>query len=270
MSSSARRVLRLSLSLALAFALAPAAIAGAADVSEASVVAAERYALELTNRRRTDRGLVNLRLDPRLMGLARERAEYMARTGRFSHTQSGGNDVFDMIDDARIGWYAAGEIIAWNTAGRLDDSAEMAVRGWMGSSSHRAIVVSRDYNYVGFGLAVTDDGTRYWAGIYLRGPDRTGGYARTGSFSKEVLDAKWVRGTVRWSGGDIRLQVLTAGHRYYQIQRRLAGGAWERLGATTARSITKWWLRGKTYEFRVRERDRNGNWGAWATKTIRL
>jgi uncharacterized protein YkwD len=269
MSSSAWRVLRLTLAFALLFALVPAATAGASDVSEASINAAERYALELTNRRRADRGLVKLRIDTRLMRLARERAEYMARTGRFSHSQSGGTDVFDMIDRAGIRWYAAGEIIAWNTAGGLEDSAEMAVRGWMGSSSHRAIVVSRGYNYVGFGVAAASDGTRFWAGVYLRGPDRTGGYARTGSFTKQNLDARWARGTVRWSGGDVRLQVLTAGHRYFHIQRRLAGGAWESLGVTRARSITKWWLRGKTYEFRVRERDRRGNWGPWATKTIR-
>ena len=129
-----------------------------------------------------------------------------------------------MIQAAGYRWYAAGEIIAWNTAGPLDYSASFAVQGWMGSAPHRAIVVSDDYNYVGFGLAIADDGTRYWAGVYLRGPDRTGGYARTGSFSKANLNATWARGKIRWAGGDLRLQVLTAGHRYFQIGRRLAGG----------------------------------------------
>jgi hypothetical protein len=50
----------------------------------------------------------------------------------------------------------------------------------------------------------------------------------------------------------------------------LAGGTWENLGTTTRTSITKWWLRGKVYEFRVRERDRNGNWGSWAIKRIAI
>ncbi len=269
MRSHLRRLGPITLALVLVAGAVPAATATDADISETAIQAAELDALALTNKRRTARGLVRLRWDPRMAALARDRAEYMAATGRFSHTQSGGRDVFDMIQAAGIRWYAAGEIIAWNTAGPLDYSATFAVQGWMGSAGHRAIVVSDDYNYVGFGLAIADDGTRYWAGVYLRGPDRTGGYAKTGSFSKVNLNLKWARGKVRWAGGDIRLQVLTSGHRYFQIGRRLVDGAWENLGTTRATYITKWWLRGEVYEFRVRERDRNGNWGPWAIKTIR-
>jgi len=268
MRSHLRRLGPFTLALALVAGLVPAATATDVDVSDAAIAAAERYALTLTNQRRLDRGLIRLRLDARLAALARTRAQYMADTGEFSHTQSSGTDVFDMIAASGIRWYAAGEIIAWNTAGPLDYSAEFAVRGWMGSPSHKAIVVSDDYNYVGFGLAIARDGTRYWAGVYLRGPDRTGGYARVGSFSKVNLDLRWARATVRWSGGDIRLQVLTAGHRYFQIQRRRVGHAWEESSVTQATSVTRWWLRHEVYEFRVRERDRNGNWGPWAVKTI--
>jgi uncharacterized protein YkwD len=269
MRSHLRRLGLLTLVIVVLAAVVPSVAATDYDVSSAAVTAAEREALTLTNKRRTDRGLIKLRLDARLTVLARDRAQYMADTGRFSHTQSGGTDVFDMIQAAGIRWYAAGEIIAWNTAGPLDYSAAFAVQGWMGSPSHKAIVLSDDYNYVGFGLAVASDGTRYWAGVYLRGPDRTGGYTKAGSFSKVNLSARWARGTVRWSGGDIRLQVLTAGHRYFQVQWRQAGGSWHNHGTTTARSLTKWWRRGWLYEVRIRERDRNGNWGSWALKTIK-
>jgi uncharacterized protein YkwD len=254
---------------ALVVGLVPAVTASDYDTSSAAISAAEYDALTLTNARRTARGLVKLRLDSRLVELARDRAQYMADTGRFSHTQSNGTDVFDMIESSGIRWYAAGEIIAWNTAGPLDYSAEFAVQGWMGSAGHKAIVLSDDYNYVGFGLAIANDGTRYWAGVYLRGPDRTGGWTKTGGFSKTNLDAHWARGTVYWSGGDTRLQVLTAGHRYFQVQWRVAGGAWQSIGTTTATKVTKWWRRGWTYEVRIRERDRNGNWGSWATRTLK-
>ena len=253
----------------LLIGLVPAATASEIDTSSAAMRAAENEALTLTNARRTARGLVKLRLDSRLSELARDRAAYMANTGRFSHTQANGSDVFDMIQAQGITWYAAAEIIAWNTAGPLDYSAEFAVQGWMGSPGHRAIVLSDDYNYVGFGLAIADDGTRYWAGVYLRGPDRTGGYVRTGGFSKTYLSSRWARGTLYWSGGDIRLQVLTAGHRYFQVQWRVAGRTWQTYGTTTAHRLTKWWRRGWTYEVRIRERDRRGNWGAWATKTLK-
>jgi cysteine-rich secretory family protein len=263
-----RRLAPLSLALLLIVGLAPSVGAADGDIGGAAMAAAERRALDLTNRRRTDRGLVRLRLDSRLTGLARQRAEYMARTGEFSHTQSGGTNVFDMISASKIAWYAAGEIIAWNTAGPLDYSAEFAVRGWMGSTGHRAIVLSDDYNYVGFGVAVAADGTRYWAGVYLRGPDRTGSWARVRSWSKVNVDRAHARVTIRWSGGDTRLQVLTSGVRYYQTQRRRDGGAWYDYGPTRATHLTRRWLRGHQYEFRVRSRDRAGNWSGWSTRTI--
>jgi uncharacterized protein YkwD len=263
-----RRLVPAALALCLVVGLAP--VAAATDgTGTAAISAAEQTAFNLTNNRRTDRGLSKLRWDPRLGELARERAQYMADTGRFSHVQANGTTVFDMIAGAHISWYGAGEIIAWNTAGPLDYSASFAVQGWMGSPSHKAIVISSGYNYVGFGLAIAGDGTRYWAGVYLRGPDRTGGYAHVGSFSKVYLNATWARGTVRWSGGDIRLQVLTAGHRYFQVQWRVADGDWHNVGVTRSTALTKWWVRGTTYEFRVRERDLKGNWGSWATKTFR-
>ena len=269
MRSHLRHLGPVALIFVLLIGVVPAATAAEIDTSSTAMRAAELHALDLTNAQRTRRGLVKLRLDARLSELARDRAQYMAQSGQFSHTQSNGTDVFDMIDSANITWYAAGEIIAWNTAGPLDYSAEFAVDGWMGSPSHKAIVLSSLYNYVGFGLAIAPDGTRYWAGVYLKGPDRTGGYARTGSFTKTYLSSVWARGTVYYSGGDIRLQVLTAGHRYFQTQWRVAGGSWINAGITTATRMTKWWRRGWTYEFRVRERDRNGNWGSWATKTLK-
>ena len=95
----------------------------------------------------------------------------MASSGVFDHTQKDGTTAFSMINDAGITWYGAGEIIAWNSGTDLQGSAAYAVQSWMGSSGHRAIIMSTDYNYVGFGLAVASNGRRYWAGVFLKGPD---------------------------------------------------------------------------------------------------
>ena len=175
MRSPARRLSPLALVFLLVIGLAPAT-AAAGTPTDAQISAAEQSVLTLTNRRRASAGLVALRWDSRLAELAGDRAAYMARTGQFSHTQSGGTDVFDMIAGAGIKWYGAGEIIAWNTAAALDYSAAFAVKGWMGSPSHKAIVMSKGYNYVGFGLAISESGKRYWAGVYMKGPDRTGAW----------------------------------------------------------------------------------------------
>jgi uncharacterized protein YkwD len=270
MRSLARRLSPITLAVLLVASLVPTAFAAdTAEPSAPAIAGAEQTALKLTNQRRASRGLVSLRWDPRLAELARARATYMAETGVFSHTQAGGGNVFDMIEASNIKWYGAGEIIAWNTAGPLDASVAMAVQGWMTSPGHKAILVSKGYNYVGFGMAVSpSSGRRYLVGVYLEGPDRTPSTAKITGWSKVVLDRDHARVTIRWSGRDVRLQVLTAGLRYFQVQRRAAGHAWRDFGTTRSTSVTVRWSRGHTYEVRVRSRDRAGNWSAWQTRTI--
>jgi uncharacterized protein YkwD len=270
MRPPARFLTPLALAFILVVGLVPPALADdTTDVPGASIAAAEKSVLSLTNRRRVDAGLVSLRWDSRLAELARERAAYMANTGEFSHTQSNGTDVFDMIVDAGIKWYGAGEIIAWNTAAALDYSAAFAVQGWMGSPTHRAIVMSTGFNYVGFGLAIAPSGKRYWAGVYLKGPDRTGAWSKVTNVAKRTLSGTYVRVWVKWAGHDTRLQVLTSGLRYYQVQRRRNGSYWFNYGTTTSTSMARRWYRNSTYEFRVRARDKAGNWGAWSVTTIK-
>ena len=268
MRSPARHLLPLGLVLVLAAALAPA-VAAAELPGEAAVAAAEASAVAKINDQRTSRGLVALRLDSRLAALARERAVYMAETDVLSHTHAGGLMVWDMMTDAGIAWYGAGEIIAYNGTESLTASATTAVTGWLGSPPHKSIMLSTTYNYFGMGLAVSPTtGRRYWAGVFLKGPDRTGAWAKIGKVSKTVTSATKVKVTIRWSGADTKLQILTSGFRSYQIQRRIDGGAWYDYGTTTATSMTKSWKRGHTYEFRVRAHDKVGNWGGW--KSIKI
>jgi hypothetical protein len=85
-----------------------------------------------------------------------------------------------------------------------------------------------------------------------------------------VVDATRARVTVRWTGGDPRLQVLTAGLRDYQVQRRVVGGSWRELGYRTATSVTETLPRSRTYEYRIRARDRVGNRGAWVLISVKV
>lgn len=271
MTSLVRRLAPLAIAAILLAGLAPMASAtDEVDTTAAAISIAEQGALTLTNSKRAAEGLVALRWDPRMATLARQRAEYMAATELFSHEQADGTDVFDMISASGMTWYGAGEIIAWNTASLLDYSAAFAVQGWMGSPGHRAIVMSVDYNYVGFGLAISPTtGKRYWAGVYVKAPDQTAGWSKVTSVRKVRVDASRVRVTLRWDGGDRVLQVLTSGLRYYQTQKRRDGGAWYSYDVTTRTSATRTWRRGHTYEFRVRSRDKAGNWGAWTKVVIK-
>jgi len=255
--------------LGLALVLPAAAPATAATVDNAGE--AETLMLKLVNGERTKRGLRPLRIDTRLGKIARERSGYQAQTDTGSHTHSGGRTVFDLIESANIKWYAAGEIIAQNRFyPTLRDSAEIAIDGWLGSPTHRAILLSDKYNYIGLGFGMNADSERrYWTGVFMRGPDRTKPWAATGSVSKKSAGSTKVTVTLRWSGGDRKLQVLTSGLRYYEIQRRRSDRAWRSWGTTTSTSKKVTWKRGKTFKFRVRSRDKAGHWGAWHKVTIR-
>lgn len=270
MRSFIRPLVPIGLALMLLASVVPATLAADTDTSDAAISSAEKAALTLTNQRRAKAGLVPLIWDSRMAALARDRAAYMARSGNFSHTQSGGTDVFDLIADAGIRWYGAGEIIAWNTADGLEDSAAFATQGWMNSSGHRAIVLSKGYNYVGFGLAIAEDGRRYWAGVYLKGPDRTGAWSKFRTAASRSYSSAKTKVYFSWSGADTRLQVLTSGLRVYETQRRVDGGAWASYGTTTSTSVTRYWWKGHTWDFRVRARDKAGNWGAWKVVTVKL
>ena len=269
MRSRSRALLLVTLATVLVGALAPSASAAVPMPTTDQVAKAEKDAWTLTNKKRTDRGYVALRWDARLNELARDRAEYMASTGTFSHSQDG-KSVFDMMTKAGIAWYGAGEIIAWNNAADLAYSTAMAVQGWMDSAPHKAIMLSKDYNYVGFGLAVSPTtGKRYWAGVYMKGPDRTAAWAKIAKVSTAAASATSTKVVITWTGGDTKLQVLTAGLKYYQMQKRRPGGTWLTYDPQTTTSLTRTWPRNATFEFRVRARDKAGNWGPWITTTIK-
>jgi uncharacterized protein YkwD len=237
----------------------------------ATVAQAEADLRLLVNRERTAQGLVGLQADPDAMAIARSRAETMAAMDLLSHRNPDGTDVFDAITAAGIPWFGAGEVIVWNSYAAALDSTAQAVASWMASSTHRAILLSSDFNYIGFGAAASPvTGNRYFAGVLLKRTDRTPAWAKPGSISRRVVDATRTRVTMRWTGGDPRLQVLTAGLRDYEVQRRVAGGSWRSLGARTTTSLSETLRRARTYEYRIRARDRAGNRGSWVTVRVRI
>ena len=267
--TSTRRLVPLLLAGLLLVPFAGTASAESEPVTEAVLAQAGRDLVKLTNQQRAARGLIALRMDPDLMAIARDRAEVMAANDQMSHTEPNGQKVFDRLTDAGLTWYGAGEIIAWNHYPTEYSTAE-AIRAWMASPGHRAIIVSTGYNYVGYGAAVSATGKRYYAGVFVKQPDETVPWARPGTVSKRWVDARHIRVTVRWSGGDTRLQVLTSGLRYFQVHWRAVGGEWHSWGVTTATRKSVTFTRGVDYQVRVRSRDRAGNWGTWRYVSINL
>jgi uncharacterized protein YkwD len=255
----------------LAAGLVAAAIAAPAPVAAAETMTisqAESAMVAALNSDRKAVGLVALQIDSRLMNIARARSVDMATKDYFSHTQPDGRNVFNLITAAKITWYNAGEIIAWNNYPTLATSVEAANSQWLNSPGHKKLIVSTTFNYVGVGLAVqAGTGKKYWTAVFIKGPDRTGARATTAApsiTSGTTTTTKKV--SVSWSGADVPLQVLTSGFHSYKVQRRVDGGAWTTVwSSTTARSMTLQVAVNHTYEFRDAARDKAGNWGAWST-----
>ena len=248
----------------------PVAAAPADRLADAVQTQAGRDLVLLTNSQRTAQGLVALRMDPDLMAIARARAEVMAREDVMGHAEPDGRTVIDRLTAANVTSYGFGEILAWNNYPTVQLSIRESIRVWMASPSHRTIMLSDDYNYIGYGAAVSASGKWYYAGVFVKQADKTVPWARLGAVSIRPVDVGHVRVTVRWSGGDIRLQVLTSGLRYFQIERRTVGGGWRSWVTTTATARSATFTRGVDQQVRVRARDRAGNWGAWRTISIDL
>ena len=264
---STNRPSRVAVLLVVGLLAAVVVAPGTAAAADGMTIAqAELAMVDALNVDRTTRGLVPVRIDSRLMAIARARSVDMATKNYFSHTQPDGRNVFDMISAQKITWYNAGEIIAWNNYPTLETSVAAANTQWLNSPGHKAIVVSTTFNYVGVGLALGSNGKKIWTAVYMKGPDLTGAKAKaaTPTVAAGATSAS-KRVTVTWSGGDVPLQVLTSGFHSYQVQRRVDGGSWTMVWiGTTRKSMTLDLAVNHTYEFRVAARDKAGNWGAWS------
>jgi uncharacterized protein YkwD len=269
-----RRLASLALAAVLGLVIAApgTAVAETTPVDEVTLSANEASMVAQLNADRTAKGLVPVRIDARLMAIARARSDDMIAKDYFSHVQPDGRNVFDTLTAQHITWYNAGEIIAWNGM-PIDSTSYAANYQWIHSPSHYAIIISPSYNYVGVGLAVNPEtGKKMWTAVFLRGPDRTAARAtvyRPTVVAGSTSTTRYAK--LSWTGYDVRLQVYTSGLRSYSVQRRIDGGTWTNVlvGTTLHSTKVKMYL-GHLYEFRFVARDRAGNHGNWVTKVIDL
>ena len=115
--------------------------------------------LQRNNAIRKRVGLFPHRMNPALVAAAQDHANYMARTGQFSHYTNGG-------PQGRANKYGFGGGVLENiaTGGGVDTAFSM----WQASGAHYASVVSRTTD-AGFGYAVGPNGATYFVGIYGNG-----------------------------------------------------------------------------------------------------
>lgn len=115
-------------------------------------VEAEGALLAAINRVRTAERLPALRASTPLARAAQAHSADLRATSRCSHDGSDGSSLEDRlaIAGADVRWY--GEIIACGSV-----SAEAAVEQWLDSDAHQDILLGRDYESVGVGVALGAD-----------------------------------------------------------------------------------------------------------------
>ncbi len=247
-----------------AAASTPTATATATPSSTATSMAAS--VLSWLNRDRAAKGLVSLRSWSALTSLATDRATRMAATHTLSHAAAGGN-VGTALTARHIQWYGYGEIIGASTYPWGSQAAGNIYGLWKASPTHRPIMFSARYNYVGIGFAYRSSSrTTYASVVFAESVDHTAPVAHNGALS---LSGTTI--TFAWSGSDPRLQTHTAGLRSFDLQYRVDAGTWRtiRNDTTATRISLSSRPRGHWYSFRVQAADRRGNLSKW-TSEVRI
>ena len=237
-----------------------AVTAFAAPVSAAtSASTAEAMIIGWVNTDRAAAGLASLRGDADLAYIAGLRASRMASANVMSHTIGGNLGV--QLNYLDVQWYAYGETIAWSTSAWTVDAAKALYRSWMGSAPHRALLLSKTYNYIGLGLAYRSSNNKtFGSAVMTESLDHTRPVARVTGASRSGDDLRWT-----WGGYDPRLQTHLAGLRDFDVQYRVGSGSWRTIRDNTQATSLSLPDRahGHMYAIRVRATDRRGNVGKW-------
>jgi len=91
---------------------------------------------------------------------AQAHAEWMASNQRMSHSQSSGPNK-NVSDRLKKQWTYVGENIAYG-----QNSPTEVTNDWLNSTGHRRNIKSSSFKYVGFGIAESKDGARYWCAVF--------------------------------------------------------------------------------------------------------
>lgn len=129
------------------------------------MTAEEAKVLAATNAYRKGLGLSALEPDARLTAIARLRSQDMARRNYFAHETPDGGDVFAILRNSQVRFWAAGENLARNNYD-MAMVPDVAMAGWIKSPGHRANLVHPAFGRLGVGMAVAKDGKKYLTQVF--------------------------------------------------------------------------------------------------------
>lgn len=126
--------------------------------SDLDLGAQEARFVELVNAHRRQKGCPALKLNPKLMKLARDHSRDMASRDFFSHTNPDGQNPFDRMKSMGLRYRMAAENIAFGQR-----TAEQVIRSWLGSSGHRKNIENCSLKEHGIGHHPV---THHWTHVF--------------------------------------------------------------------------------------------------------
>lgn len=253
---------RLSLLLIAVMLATLGAMARPAPTLAVSSTSLEATLASMINATRVNAGLKGLRADGDLSDIAGLRATRMRDANTMNHTVGG--NLAAQLAWYKVAWYRYGENVAATSYPWGSQAAVNIHAMWMASPSHRDLILSKSFNYIGVGLAYRSTNGRTFASVvFAESPDQTSARASITSGTRSGRSITWT-----WNGNDPVLQTHTAGLRDFDVQYRIDSGAWRTLrNDTTSRSLTVTDRASRmTYGLRVRATDRRGNVGPWTAE----
>jgi uncharacterized protein YkwD len=133
------------------------------DKKEAFKLSAEEQGvIDLTNaeRKKADKSLEPLKMNPKLMEAARKHAANMAAQEKLEHELDCKTPA-DRAEAAGYEWSAIGENIAQG-----QETPKKVVAGWMDSPPHRGNILNSEYTEIGVAVAKSKSGELYWVQVF--------------------------------------------------------------------------------------------------------
>ena len=165
---SFQRLIAIALGIAILAPLSASAERRHLPQTEGTEISAESIVAAM-NAERRQRGLRELRLDPRLNAAAADRTRDMFAKGYFNHVAPDGTQPFVWVRNHHYRYATIGENLADGYR-----SARAVVDGWMRSPGHRANVLGNSFQDVGLSI-VRGSPTR-----------RTNGYTVVAIYAREA------------------------------------------------------------------------------------
>lgn len=119
--------------------------------------------IKLTNAERVKVGARAVTENERLVLIAQEMAEDLAKCGKLSHIDSRGRELGKRVDDGGYKWSTIGENVAYGYS-----SPEAVVNGWVKSPGHYQNLSNADYTEIGVGITQDAKGRVFWVQVFAR------------------------------------------------------------------------------------------------------